>query len=167
MSNADSYVDSGKALPVERIIELIESSDFFTGYSDDEINTLSDWVKAYTIPAGEFIVKEGKDDNCLCIVVHGSVDIYKQTEPDKHLKIATVEPHESIGEMGVIDGEPFSASVITSTESTVLIMTKNNFDTLTEKHKNLGIKLLRKIAGIISGQLRSTTGRLADLLSNH
>ncbi|NNE38664.1 MAG: Crp/Fnr family transcriptional regulator [Gammaproteobacteria bacterium] len=167
MSKTDSYIEVGEALPVEQIIELMNSSGFFSGYSEDEINILSDWVSAYAIPAGEFIVKEGKGDNCLCIMVQGAVDIYKETDPDKHLKIASIVPHEPIGEMGVIDGEPFSASVITSTDSTVLIMTKSDFDTLTEKHETIGIKLLRKIAGIISSRLRSTTGRLADLLSNN
>ncbi len=83
---------------------MINSSEFFSGYSEEEINILSNWVRAYTIPAGEFIVKEGKGDNCLCIIVDGVVDIYKETEPDKHLKIASVEPHESIGEMVFIDG---------------------------------------------------------------
>jgi CRP-like cAMP-binding protein len=51
-------------------------------------------------------------------------------------------------------------------DSVVLIITKEDFDTLTGKHEKLGVKLLRKIARTISSRLRSTTGRLADLLSN-
>ena len=166
MVKADSYIETGKALPVEQVMALMNASNFFSGYDDDDIKLLSEWVNAYSIPSGEFILKEGKGDNCLCILVEGAVDIYKETDPDKHLKIASVGTHEPIGEMGVVDGEPFSASVITSTDSTVLIITKRDFDTLTEKNEKLGLRMLRKIARIISARLRSTTGRLADLLSN-
>jgi len=166
MVKADSYIETVKALPVEQVMALMNTSEFFSGYDDGDIKLLSEWVNAYTIPAGEFILKEGKGDNCLCILVEGAVDIYKATDPGKHLKIASVVPHEPIGEMGVVDGEPFSASVITSTDSTILIMTKRDFDILTEKNEKLGLRLLRKIAHIISARLRSTTGRLADLLSN-
>jgi CRP-like cAMP-binding protein len=166
MVKADSYIETGKALPVEQVMALMNASNFFSGYDDDDIKLLSEWVNAYSIPSGEFILKEGKGDNCLCILVEGAVDIYKETDPDKHLKIASVGPHEPIGAMGVVDGEPFSASVITSTDSTVLIITKRDFDTLTEKNEKLGLRMLRKIARIISARLRSTTGRLADLLSN-
>lgn len=166
MVKVNSFIETEKALPVEEVMALMNTSEFFSGYDDGDIQLLSEWVNAYSIPAGEFILKEGKGENCLCILVEGAVDIYKETDPDKHLKIASVVPHEPIGEMGVVDGEPFSASVITSTESTVLIMTKKDFDNLTEKNEKLGVRMLRKIAHIISARLRSTTGRLADLLSN-
>ena len=167
MDNNETYTDRGTKLETEIVSNLISESDFFKDFSDDEVNMLSDWVDGYSIPAGSFIVKEGRGDNCLCILVEGAVDIYKENDPDKHLKIATVRPHDPIGEMGVIDGQPFSASVIASADSTILIITKDGFDTLINEHEKLGVRFLRKIAAIISSRLRSTTGRLADLLSNN
>jgi CRP-like cAMP-binding protein len=94
------------------------------------------------------------------------VDIYRKAEPDKHLKIASIRPGETIGEMGVVDGQPFSASVIATQDSLVLLITRTDFDRLTIQHEKIGIKLLRKIAITISSRLRNTTGRLADLLAN-
>jgi CRP/FNR family transcriptional regulator, cyclic AMP receptor protein len=164
--NNDSYLDAGTQYPTETVVDLIARSGFFYGFAPNEINLLAEWVKAYSVPAGAFILREREGDNCLCILVEGSVNIYKKSEPDKHVKIATVRPHESIGEMGVVDGKPFSASVIASTDSTILIITKDEFDTLIIGNEKLGVKLLRNIASIISSRLRKTTGRLADLLSN-
>lgn len=68
--------------------------------------------------------------------------------------------------MGVTDGEPYSASVITSTDSLILILTRDGFDSVIAGNEHIGIGLLPKIAGIISSRLRHTTGRLADLLAN-
>lgn len=145
---------------------LIRKSDFFSGFDVAEIDILSQWIRACAFSAGTFILKEGNDENCLCILLEGTVDIYKNTEPDKHLKIASIRPGETIGEMGVVDGQPFSASVIASQDSVVLIITRQDFDTLTEQHEKIGIKLFKKIAATISARLRNTTGRLADLMAN-
>lgn len=166
MNNNDSYIHTGTSLQADAVVDLINRSGFFGGFNQDDIKILTGWIKAYSVPAGSFILREGKADNCLCVLVDGAVDIYKETEPDKHLKIASVRPHESIGEMGVVDGEPFSASVIASKDSLVLIMTKEDFDALVSHHEGLGVRLLRKISTIISSRLRRTTGRLADLLAN-
>jgi len=67
--------------------------------------------------------------------------------------------------MSVIDGLPLSASAISLTDATILIMTRDNFQNLLKKNCNLGIKILYRVARIISERLRTTTGRLADLLA--
>jgi len=67
--------------------------------------------------------------------------------------------------MGVIDGQPLSASAVTSTGSVVLIITPGDFNNLMEKNSNLGVKILLHLSRIISLRLRHTTRRLADLLA--
>ena len=150
----------------EAINSLIQKTDFFSGFDSDETIVLAEWIKAQSFVAGTFILEEGQSENCLFILVEGMVDIYRRAEPDKHLKIASIRPGETIGEMGVVDGQPFSASVIATQDSLVLLITRTDFDRLTIQHEKIGIKLLRKIAITISSRLRNTTGRLADLLAN-
>ena len=154
-----------KPVPVP-VTELIRKTDFFSGFDLPEIDILSEWIQACAFDAGTFILKEGMDENCLCILLEGTVDIYKNTEPDKHLKIASIRPGETIGEMGVVDGQPFSASVIATQDSIILMITRQDFDKLTDQHEKIGIKLFKKIAATISSRLRNTTGRLADLMAN-
>lgn len=157
----------GSHTVAEPVSALVRRTDFFSGFDAAEINILSAWIQALAFPAGTFILQEGDDnESCLCILLEGTVDIYRKTEPDKHLKIATIRPGETIGEMGVVDGQPFSASVIASQDSVVLMITRADFDRLIDQHEKIGIKMLRKIAVTISTRLRKTTGRLADLLAN-
>ena len=67
--------------------------------------------------------------------------------------------------MSVIDGKPLSASAISLTDATILIMTRADFLNLLKKNSNLGIKILYRVAKLISERLRTTTGRLADLMA--
>ena len=150
-----------------KVFELIKKSQFFTDLDQDEMEVLAYWMKAFTAPAGTLILKEGQEGNaCLCIIVEGSVNIFKLSSPnDDHVKVAEIAAGASIGEMSVIDGLPLSASAISLSDATILIMTRDDFHTLLKKNCNLGIKILYRVARIISERLRTTTGRLADLLA--
>ena len=150
-----------------KLRELIQRSNFFSDLDLDEIEMLAFWMKAYTAPAGTLILKEGQEGGAsLCIIVDGKVNIFKQSSPnDDHIKVAEIDSGASIGEMSVIDGLPLSASAISLTDATILIMTREEFQNLLKKNCNLGIKILYRVARIISERLRTTTGRLADLLS--
>ena len=164
--NRHTAVAEATPLPADTLPDLIARSGFYASLSPAEARLLAEWVRAYSFPAGSFILKEGEGENCLCVLVEGAVNIYKETEPDKHLKIASIRPGESIGEMGVVDGQPFSASVIATQDTILLVLSREDFDTLLDRHETLGNKLLRKVAVTISLRLRATTGRLADLLAN-
>ena len=152
----------------DKLCELIEKSQFFSDLERDETEMLAFWMKAYTAPAGTLILKEGEENSsCLCIIVDGTVNIFKLSEPnDDHVKIAEIEAGYSIGEMSVIDGKPLSASAISLTDATILIMTRADFLKLLKKNSNLGIKILYRVAKLISERLRTTTGRLADLMAS-
>jgi CRP-like cAMP-binding protein len=92
------------------------------------------------------------------------MNIFKKL-PDEHLKIAEVVSGESVGEMGIIDGEPFSASAIASKDSIVLLISSEDFEDIVNQHIVLGNKLLWKVAKTLTARLRLTTKRVAELLT--
>jgi len=147
------------------LYDLIERAGFFTTLDRDEIVMLALWMKAYSAPTGTMLLEEGDPNASLNIIVDGEVNIFKETAYNEHVKIAEISKGDSIGEMGVIDGEPLSASAVTSQDTIVLVMTPVDFNNLMEKNSNLGVKILLHLSRIISLRLRHTTRRLADLLA--
>jgi CRP/FNR family transcriptional regulator, cyclic AMP receptor protein len=145
--------------------KFLKESDFFSDFNEDELKILSRWFKAYSADVGNVVLHEGDKSNCLCIIISGHINIFKAIPNDEELKIAEVIAGESIGEMGIIDGEPFSASAIASEDSTVLLITREDFEDISNKHLELGNKLLWKLSSIITTRLRDTTKRLAILLA--
>jgi CRP-like cAMP-binding protein len=150
----------------ETVSGLIAHTSFFSDLEHAEIEILMQWSKAYSAPTGTFILKEGDENTCLCIIMEGEINIFKESTNNEHMKIADIKVGETIGEMGIVDGQPFSASAIASKDSVILLITRTDFKNLVRRHGNLGNKLLWKIAKIISLRLRQTTVRLADLLTN-
>ncbi len=145
--------------------KLLKESDFFSDFDEDELKILARWCKAYSANTGSVVLNEGDKSNCMCVIINGSINIFKNLPNDEQLKIAEVTTGESIGEMGIIDGEPFSASAIASEDSTVLLITREDFEDIVNRHLDLGNKLLWKLSKIITARLRHTTNRLAILLT--
>ena len=145
--------------------KLIRECDFFTDFNDDEIEILVQWIKVYSANTGCVVLNEGDKSNCLYIIIKGVINIFKGLPHNEHLKIAEITVGESIGEMGIIDGEPFSASAIASEDSIVLLITREDFEGIVNQHGELGNKLLWKLARILTARLRHTTKRLAALLT--
>jgi CRP/FNR family transcriptional regulator len=147
----------------ETVCDLIEKFKFFSDLDREEIKMLAVWLKAYSAPVGANVFQEGSTNACLCFIVEGDIAIFKETTPNEHLKIADIRAGGTIGEMGIIDGRPLSASAIASIDSVILMITRNDFRNLVKENGNLGVKLLWNIASIISMRLRQTTGLLAEI----
>ena len=157
-------LDSG-ASTQKNAYRLIRGSDFFTGFKDDEAKILSHWMRAYSAEAGCVILSEGEKSSRMCVITRGLVGVFKQAPHDEQMRVAELSAGETIGEMGILDDEPFSASVIASEYSVVLIITREDFEEIVRQHQAIGNKLLWKLGQVLTERLRQTTRRLAPLLT--
>ena len=148
----------------DAICAYIEKTEFLSELDRGEVEYLAERVKVYSASMGTYVLREGNTESCLCIIVEGEIDIFKAITPTEHLKVANIRAGGIIGEMGVIDGEVLSASALAATDSIVLLINGEEFENLVKDNEKLGIKLVWRIAKIISSRLRKTTGLLSDFL---
>ena len=159
-----------KLIPLEEIttneksvMDYVKDMQFFSDLVQDEIIQVTQWIKAYKAESGATIIKEGSQSTRLCLIAEGEISIFKEISSSEYLKVADIRAGGSIGEMGILDGEPVSASAIASIDSVVFIISGADFDRMISENERLGVKLLRKIGKIISLRLRRTTGLLAEI----
>lgn len=161
--NALTLIGDGEPFK-EELCQMLESAQMFNDFTRAEIQQLAGYARAYAVEKGATIFKEGQKGSFMCIVIDGRVDIFKQSDTRENKRITTVRPGKSMGEMSVLDDLPHSATTIATEFTKLILITKNNFDMMTEKHPDLGLKVLRKIAKLLSLRLRQTTGILLDYL---
>ena len=159
-----------KLIPLEDItsnkksvMDYLKSMHFFSDLNQDELESVTRWIKPYKARSGSTIFEEGNQSPQLCLIAEGEISIFKEISCTEHLKVADIKTGGSIGEMGILDGEPVSASAIASVDSVVFIISDSDFKELVFEKESLGVKLLWKIGKIISLRLRKTTGLLAEI----
>ncbi len=147
----------------ETVETYVKGVPFFSDLNQDEILLVTKWFKAFEADSGATVFKEGNQSSHLCLVAEGAISIFKEISSSEHLKVADINTGGSIGEMGILDGEPVSATAIASVKSVVFIISGSDFKQLVFEHEKIGVKFLWRIAEIISLRLRRTTSLLAEI----
>ncbi len=145
------------------IMDYVKSMQFFSEFEQSEYESITQWIKPYKADSGTTIFEEGNQTPQLCLIAEGEISIFKEISNAEYLKVADIKAGGSIGEMGILDGDPVSASAIASIDSVVFMISADDFKILVSENNALGVKLLWKIGEIISSRLRRTTGLLAEL----
>ena len=161
--NALSLIGDGESFK-EELCQMLESAQIFNDFSRSEIQTMTGFARAYAVDKGATIFKEGHKGSFMCIVIDGRVDIFKESDTHENKRITTIRPGKTMGEMSILDELPYSATAIATEDTKVVLITKLNFDNMNEKHPELGLRIMRKIAKLLSLRLRQTTGILLDYL---
>lgn len=159
---------AGDMLPVpmtiEQRAELLDGTPLVRDLAWAEITAVATFMRVFRADPGVLLFSEGDRQGRLWVVTQGTVSIQKTDSERQRKEIATVGPGRLLGEMGLVDGEPASASAVAASTVTALVLTRKDFDVMIEQPPHIGVKLLRKIALMLSQRLRQTSGALIDRL---
>jgi len=157
--------DKKESRLTETIIDFLIGLPLFDDLTSGELRTVAKHMTFIEVAKNDILFYEGDKGNYMCFVVDGVLDVVKQTERQSEAVISTLSRGRSIGEMSVIDNFPRSATVRAKTPATLIVLTREAFETLLVTHTQLGIKLLKSLARLLSMNLRKASSQLADFMT--
>lgn len=147
------------------VADMLESAEMFRDLNRKDVETFANYIQAYSAPKGVKVLEEGGRESYMFVIAEGKLDIFKQgSDGQSEKKIATVRAGKTIGEMSILDGMPHSATVVVVEPATLLLLTRAKFDQFMEREPEVALKVLRKMAMLMSLRLRQTSGVLIDHL---
>src|SRR5262245_65088462 len=96
--------------PVSTVV--LQSLPMFAGFSPEQLQLLTPMVMRRAAPRGVAVVREGDTTDCLYIVVSGRLKVMVGEADGKETILSILGAGEFFGEMGLIDDNPRSASVV-------------------------------------------------------
>ena len=154
-----------KNLLKEAIIECLSGITIFADLVSSELDMIGEHMHVSRYTAGQIVFSEDDPGDEVCFVVAGTLDVLKMNSGAMEKKIAIKAPGGSFGEMAVIGDFSRSATVKASTDATLLTLSRRRFDQICDEHPEVGVKVLRAIAGLLSHHLRDTSQELLEVLS--
>jgi len=145
---------------------LVEGTLWAVDLSFNQIRRLVGYMDVYKVPAETVLFREGDTEPYLVFIAKGEVGVFKSGTKGAPKPIARLGAGKTIGEMSLIDGRPRSASAVTVTPATLMVVTAARFEQLIEEWPRIAITVIRMIAALMSQYLRQTSGRLVDFLGN-
>jgi CRP/FNR family cyclic AMP-dependent transcriptional regulator len=148
----------------EETRSFLISLPIFSSFNVDELSILAKHMSFIHLQLEEHLFIEGDQGTFMGFVVNGILEVQKKAETGENMTLARLTRGGSIGEMALIDRSPRSATVVAKQATTMVTLTEKGFDLLAEKHPQIGIMVIKKIARLLSLNMRRTSSKLADLM---
>jgi CRP-like cAMP-binding protein len=140
------------------VIDLLKQAEVFGHLADPELHKIRKLLRERHIGQNQVVFRQGDLADALYVVVSGRIRI-SMTNPsgsEKVLNFAGVG--DIVGEMGLLSGDPRSATATTSTDTTLLQLRKADFDALLAND----VDFLRELARVIARRREATQQRAVD-----
>jgi CRP/FNR family cyclic AMP-dependent transcriptional regulator len=138
---------------------LLKRVPMFKGLDDTDLQAIADHTTTHTYPRNTILMHEGEPPDAMYVVMEGRVKIYVSDTDGKELVLDSLSPGEFFGELALIDGSPRSATVVTTTETTISKILKTEFDHCLEASPKIAINLLKSL----SKRIRILNDNVKDL----
>lgn len=96
-----------------------------------------------SVPAGQYIFREGDLGTDMFIIQEGEVHILKKLGGDNRV-LSRLEKGDFFGEMAVLENIPRSADALAKTDVTLIAINGTRFDEMIRKNPEISVRIMRK-----------------------
>lgn len=140
-------------------IELIRQVPLFNNLDNSDLEKLFAIASEQTFAAGCPVVSEGDSGDSLYVIKYGTVRIYKHGEKEEE-DVGYMGSGQHFGELALIDSEPRSATVEAVEHTDLICLSRDAFENLLTQDADLGFRIYKRFARLLSNRLRETTDEL-------
>lgn len=133
-------------------VPTLAAAAVFQSLGEESLDALAARAQHRSHPAGTTLMRQGDASRSMHLVLSGHLRIerYYPELPEPHV-LGTLGPGETVGELGVLDGEPRSATITAVEDTETLELDKSAIGDAIVEHPEIAEALLRTL----SARLRS------------
>lgn len=146
----------------------IRSHPILNGITDEDVKRILPYFKYVVVQANEYLFEEGPEISLeLYLVLHGTFEVIKSIEVtdsrtelagiDKHFTIARLTAGDTIGELSFIKGAPRSASIRTTSTSSLLSLHPDQLKNMEYDYPVVSGNIMKNLLGYVGDRLKKTT----------
>lgn len=137
---------------VKNEIEHLKKIQLFSSLTDDELYQIKDKLSLKRYKKHEAILFEEDTSEYMYIILNGKTKVIQTTEDGKEILLAMHHSGEFFGEMSLLDGKTSPATVVAMEDSSVAIISRQEFYSLIRAQK----KVLDNLLLILCSRLRDS-----------
>jgi len=140
-------------------INLLKDIALFEGLEESDLKKISGVVKEKVAPKGTVLFKEGDIGDAFYLLQQGAVEILKN-EGGKEKLVYTIDekdPNDFFGELALCGGAPRNATVRTTKDSTLLVISKSDFDMLLRLNSFIALRIMTALSKRLRSESRDAS----------
>jgi SulP family sulfate permease len=135
----------------------------FRSLDPETIHELEPLMQQLSVPAGTRLFSAGDSGDEIYFVRRGRVDILLPLEGGKRHHVATFCRGEFLGEMAFLDHLTRSADAEAATSSDLFVMSRQAFDAVVRKNRELAGKVFEQLSLALAQRMRVTDAEVSAL----
>jgi CRP-like cAMP-binding protein len=142
-------------------VDVLRQIALFERMEPPKLKLLAMTSDRVTFRPGQSMMRQGDDGDAAYVVITGTADVLVNT-PNGPLKVAELGAGQIIGEIAILVDIPRTATVEAQGELVALKVSKDNFLRLLNNSPQVGIEIIR----VLAGRLENTTQQLREAIAN-
>ncbi len=126
-------------------VELLRRVPMFSELKTEDLTQLTMGIQKRRFKRGDTIIQQGEASGQLFMLLTGKARVLSCDGRGREVIIATVEVGDCVGEMGLIDGEPASATVRAEGACDALVLSRAAFTRCLQDNCNLAEAVMRSL----------------------
>ena len=122
-------------------VELLQRVPLFERCSKRELHEIAGLADELDVPSGRTLTTEGRTGYEFVVIVDGTASVKR-----KGRTINTLRSGDFLGEIALVTGTPRTATVATTSQSRVLVLTARDFRRLLRDTPSIQLKVLEALA---------------------
>ena len=136
----------------QALLKVITRIPMFAGIGSGDAAEVLQSCEFRQVAAGDTVctVREPSDE--LCILLSGRLVVLS----DRNVELASIEPVAPVGEMGLLTGQPRSATVRVRAASNLLVLKKAAFERLMRKNPTIAGRVYCNVIQLLDQRITDT-----------
>jgi CRP/FNR family transcriptional regulator, cyclic AMP receptor protein len=141
---------------------MLETLTIFSALSAEQIALLQQHCLQRKYLKHHIVINEQDPPDCLFIILDGRVKVYVSDDSGKEVILNTLTKGDYFGELSLIDDNARVASVMTTENTELLVMTKDKFKQVLAQYPDISWSLIQDLVQ----RVRQLTGNVKSLALN-
>lgn len=147
-------------------LEQLRNLGLFGALPEATLERLARELAVRSCSAGDVIFREGEEARAMFVLLHGEMEVLKQSRRGGDARVALLGPGDWFGEMGIVDVQRRSATVRALAPSRLIELTAADLDRIYRSDLKAYSLIVLNLARELSRRLRVADGIVADLIVN-
>lgn len=150
----DELIASSGLIKSEEETLPLDNFDIAQDLDATEIEVVKNIITPIDFGENAYIVKEGDEASEIFMLAKGLLDVFLLSDQKEKIRIASIGPGNTFGELGLFYGKKRTADIIAQEKSTCYVLPLSRFESLADTNPVIHGKLLRNVGRILSDRLR-------------
>ncbi|MBU8934485.1 MAG: aspartate ammonia-lyase [candidate division Zixibacteria bacterium] len=147
--------------------DFIGRIELFADLTGEELSLLTEAVVTNEFEPNALLFEENSARQQVYIVKTGCIELFKTSPLGEEKRLLCFDQGSFLGEGALMDDYPHSTSARALIRSTLLVISRDAFGHLSEDHPQIAMKILSRVARVISRRLRQTSSQVVSAAAQY